>query len=289
MVCRPGVWYCEDFEDQKAQSWQLAPNWRIQYSSLLSRGRDFAFLGEHNWEDYRLQFDFLLESGTIHLNYRILPTSNGLRRYFIGINSEGYYLQRQDSQTPYSLVYDLWQNYDYWFQTGVWHHVDIAGWGGHLIFVMDGVTFLNYVDEGYIPNGSIAFETLDNSIAQVDNIEVEGSGEEPSLPSTSSSTEEENSGVTILEPEVLPIACTTTYMTWENDTDRPGLDYWTGTESDPIESIDMTAAKCSEMCYTDSQCMAFTFYIAGHQCWLKNGIPDAVYATGLISGVRACK
>lgn len=271
MVCRTGVWYCEDFEDQKAQSWELAPLWDIQYSTLLGTGHDFAMLNDYSWADFRVQFDFLLDSGTIHLNYRILPASNGLRRYFIGVNAEAFYLQRQDGQTPYELVHEPWQNHHYQFQTGIWHHVDIAGWGGHLVFIMDGVTFINYVDEGYISKGSIAFETLDNSVALVDNIEVEGAGVEPQLPV-----------IQTIYPYILSCESQNKILgvTADYDYDRIGMDYDARTY--------YTLDECMDACISEERCMAYTFRSSDGRCWLKEGKPEPTYGQGLVSGIKAC-
>lgn len=276
MVCNPGVWYCENFDDKKAQSWQLAPNWQIQNYMLLGRGHEFARLNDFNWADFRLQFDFNLGNGTIHLNYRISDAPYGLRRYFIGINSEAFYLYRQDGQTPYELKYDLWNSHHFSFQTGSWHHVDITGWRGHLTFDMDGVTFLNYVDEGYISDGSIGFETLDNSIAQVDNIEVTGSGDEPPMPVTPE--------VLIPTTYVFTLSCESQNkvlgVTADYDFDRVGMDYDVRTY--------YTLDECMDACVNDDRCQAYTFRSSDSRCWLKEGKPDPTVGPGLVSGIKSC-
>lgn len=276
MVCNPGVWYCENFDDKLAQFWGLSPNWQIQNYMLLGRGHEFARLNDLSWEDYRLQFDFNLGVGTIHLNYRISDASNGLRRYFIGVNEKTFYLQRQDGPTPYELTYDSWINHDYQFRTGEWHHVDIAGWGGHLVFIMDGITFLNYVDDGYIPSGSIAFETLDNSIAQVDNIEVSGAGNEEPIPVTPE--------VLIPTIYVATLSCESQNkvlgVTTDYDFDRVGMDYDVRTY--------YTVDECMDACINDDRCQAYTFRPSDGRCWLKEGKPEPTNGPGLVSGIKTC-
>lgn len=58
--------------------------------------------------------------------------------------------------------------------------MEIAGWGNHIAVYIDYELVMQYVDNDYhLPGGSIAFETLDYSSAQIDNIEVMEAGDEP--------------------------------------------------------------------------------------------------------------
>lgn len=90
-------------------------------------------------------------------------------------------------------------------------------------------------------------------------------------------------------PEAVPVSGTSTYMTWEENTDRPGMDYWSGVHNDPIDYVLFTAATCQQKCYNDPNCMAFTYDSSTRECWLKNGITSAIYKAGLVSGMRACQ
>jgi len=106
------------------------------------------------------------------------------------------------------------------------------------------------------------------------------------------SGEEPSSGigtVHIITPMILSVTCTSTYMTSEENTDRPGLDYWSDIYSDPIDYVRFTAATCQKKCFDDPACMAFTYDDNLRQCWLKNGAPNAVYKAGDTSGIRVCK
>jgi tetratricopeptide (TPR) repeat protein len=279
--CRFGIWYCEDFEDKNALNWELSPAWHIQPDGsnylLEGSGHEWASLTEHEWRNFRVRFNLRLFGGTIHLNYRILPDPGyGITRYYFGVSEKYVYLQK-------SLHGGGWEDLDStdnYISLGDWHTIEIAGWDGHVVIYIDGSLIMQYYDEEYLPSGSIAFETLDNSNAQVDNIEVMESGEEPS------------SGIGtiyIITPIILPVTCTSTYMTSEENTDRPGMDYWSDIYSDPIDYVLFTAATCQEKCYNDPACMAFTYDDNLRQCWLKSGVPNAAYKAGDTSGIRVCK
>jgi len=279
--CRYGVWYCEDFDDRNAAYWELSPAWSIQRDGnnylLAGSGHEWASLTEHEWSDFRVRFDLRLWNGTIHLNYRIMPVQNGIVRYYVGVNEKYIYLQK----SGYGGGWTELTSSDYYVSPGDWHPVEIAGWGNHIAVYIDYELVMQYMDnDAYLPSGSIAFETLDYSNAQIDNIEVMEAGDEPQA---------SIGRVTILVPEAIPITCTSTYMTWEENTDRPGMDYWSGVHSDPIDYVLFTAATCQQKCYNDPNCMAFTYDNNMRECWLKNGIPSAVYKAGLISGMRVCQ
>ena len=53
-----------------------------------------------------------------------------------------------------------------------WYDVEIVGVGGHLQVYVDGELALEYTDPQPWQSGTIAFETLDDSRAQVDDIEI---------------------------------------------------------------------------------------------------------------------
>lgn len=290
--CRAGIWYCEDFDDGKAQFWELESGWSIQNYVLNGKGHRFAILTDHEWSDYRVNYHLNIISGTIHLNYRLSSGNNGFYRYFIGVDENGVSLSRQNNDRFTPLTYQ-----SFYIQRGSWHAVEIYGWGGHIQIYLDDELVIEYVDENYISSGTIAFETLDNSSAQIDNIEVTGAGDEPPVyvqpvapPEYVPPAENPPSGpVSIITPEPLPVTCTTTFMTWEELTDRPGMDYWSGTHTGGIDSVAITASKCQQMCLDASACQAFTYDTYINQCWLKNGQPDPIYKYQDISGIKVCQ
>ena len=305
--CAPGVLYCENFDDGMAQDWQLDPGWSIQRDGsnqlLGGMGHEFSTLTNHQWNDYQLNFRLRLFSGGIHVCYRISPGNNGLIRYFIGITDSGMYLSKQvnDQFTDFRRI-------DWRPSIGDWHNIEITGWGGHLRAYVDGSLKLEIVDQDFIRSGSIAFETLDNSSAQIDDVEVRGPGAEPAVesyapppqqPSSGNSssnsgsssnanpTLDTSSGLIVIIPS-MPASCTNS-MTWEQSIDRPGMDYWNGWVGNPDTPPSQKPVICQDMCLNDSNCQAFTYDTYTNVCWLKNGKPDAVYKYENISGIKVCQ
>jgi hypothetical protein len=72
---------------------------------------------------------------------------------------------------------------------------------------------------------------------------------------------------------------------WEENTDRPGMDY---------KNFDLTAADpalCENACKGDATCKAWTYVKPGIQgraarCWLKNNVPTAKNNQCCVSGVK---
>jgi hypothetical protein len=244
--CRPGVWYCEDFNDGEAQFWELDAGWQVQDGMLSGSRHTFAILTDHEWEDHLVTYLLRVERGTIHLSYRLTRVSNGYNRYFIGVEQNGVYLSKQVGDSFWDTI-RYTQTY---IPPGEWMRVEIAGWGAHLRIYLNGELVIEYVDRDYIRSGTIAFETLDRSIVQIDDIEVMSAGLEP------------------------PLAC----VTLDEKTDRPGLDY--------NEFIVKTAEECRGMCWNDSQCQAFA-YVEG-ECRLKNGQPASEFNEYYTSGIKVC-
>jgi hypothetical protein len=290
--CNPGVWYCENFEDKVAQDWELRPDWSIQKDGsnyvLAGNRHEFATLQDHSWSDYRVKFRLRLWEGTIHLNYRIMPAPDGFTRYYVGFHQNYLYLQKSERGGGWrELTSSQFQH-----SLGDWHTVEIAGWGGHLAVYVDGRLELQYIDEDYLRNGSIAFETLENSSAQIDDIEVTDPGPEPAIESYEPPADNlpaTEVPVEIISPEPLPVECTSYYMTWEQSTDRPGMDYWNGFVGDPDTPPSQKPVICQDMCLNDTYCQAFTYDTYTNVCWLKNGQPEAVYKYENISGIKVCQ
>jgi len=280
--CRRGVWYCENFNDGLAQSWNLEQGWSVEDEYLYGTGHHFAILDGYSWDNYRVTYNLYLEGGTIHLNYRLTPVSGGFNRYFIGVNQYGMYLSKQVGGEFYDgIVSTTWSD-----SLEGWHTIDIFGWNGHILVEMDGESMLEYADESYIRDGTIAFETLDYYVsAWIDNIEVTGPGDEPPYNPYPSI----NLLPDILFPDILQVSCTSTIITWEEKTDRPGMDYWSGQYTGGIDSVPISATKCQQMCQNDAECMAFTYDTYNKTCWLKSGKPEPVYKYETISGVRVCQ
>jgi len=181
-ACRPGVLYCENFDDGRADGWDLGPGWKVAQEGanyvLDGSEHHWATLTGQAWDDYRLRFRLKLLQGDIHLVYRHIAREGPIR-YFIGFHQGGLYLSKQirDTFTDLAAV-DMPHALNRWYQ------VEIVGWGGHLQVYVDGKLELDYTDRAPLPRGAIAFETLDDSQALVDDIEVLPPGPESVRPAS---------------------------------------------------------------------------------------------------------
>jgi photosystem II stability/assembly factor-like uncharacterized protein len=170
----PIVLYEEDFAQGGARGWELEPGWVVVNGELRGEGHRWARPEAGPLADFHLAFRLRLVEGAIHLVYRI----NDVGRYFIAVGEEGSYLHKQ--YWPETFLPDL-AHADRPVELGVWHQVEILGDGPHLTFAIDGEVQWEYVDPDPLLEGGFAFETLDASVAFIDEIIVLGPGAGSSL------------------------------------------------------------------------------------------------------------
>ncbi|MEW5873005.1 MAG: hypothetical protein AB1894_27340 [Chloroflexota bacterium] len=163
--------YQEDFDSGQAQGWELEAGWQV-----FQEGDNYLLQGEgHTWArsgilypgDFRLSFRLRLLRGEIHLVYRMNQTG----RYFINFRQGGSGLHKQ--LWPDTFINDL-AGVERAHRLGQWRQVEIIGQGSHLRLLVDGQPEWEYEDPDPLLFGSFAFETLDGSLAQVDDIQVFG-------------------------------------------------------------------------------------------------------------------
>ncbi len=164
-----GIVYQEGFENGQAQGWDLEPGWSVIQDGgnnvLGGQGHSWARPNREYSEDYRLSFRIKLVRGAIHLVYRM----NDAGRYFIAFNENGSQLHKQywpDDIRNGLMVKNV--NHD----LNSWHQVEIRGKTDRLEFYVDANLEWTYSDPQPLESGSFAFETLDNSLAYVDDIIV---------------------------------------------------------------------------------------------------------------------
>jgi hypothetical protein len=178
--------YEENFDDRKAQGWELEEGWTIYGGELMGRGHSWARY-EDTWGEGPLTFKFNLVGleGGIHANVNI----NGPDRYAIGLVRTGdeslsTYLFKQvgeispsPSEHPpefrgQSIDYDPNQEYQ----------VEIVSENGNIqVYVYkvgqesgERLPVIDYYDPDPLPPGKIAFETLEGSSARLDDVVVIG-------------------------------------------------------------------------------------------------------------------
>ena len=162
------VLYEEHFERGQAPGWELEDGWEVLDGMLRGEGHRWARPSAGPWSDFRLRLRLNLLEGAVHLVYRL----NDSGRYFIGFHEEGSYLHKQywpDTFTPPLAVSHVRH------ALGTWHDVEIVGKGPQLSFRVGGVVEWECTDPDPLPAGTFAFETLDDSVAFIDDVFVYGS------------------------------------------------------------------------------------------------------------------
>lgn len=167
---REALLYEENFEDEQAQGWELEePGWAVDNRMLNGHGHTWARYTGDSWGD--ASFYCKLESNGVHVNVRNSETG----RYAIGFRERDgtlfLYLFKQ--LWPDEFFLDLATN-ETKYDANETHGVEISTTGGRIQVTVDGTLVLDYTDPDPLPPGSIAFETLDDTFAQVDDIVVYG-------------------------------------------------------------------------------------------------------------------
>ncbi|HUV80714.1 MAG TPA: family 16 glycoside hydrolase [Candidatus Bathyarchaeia archaeon] len=164
------VLYEENFNDNLAQEWQLEPGWTVTEEGVLrGEGHSWARYKEVDWQDFRVQIQLrIVEEGSrIHLNYRV--SNEG--RYYIGFHADGLYLSKE---APGGTFYENLSSSSWQYSKYEWHSVEIVVEGSRIQVFVDGTQALNYNDPEPLLSGTIAFETLEGTVVQVDDIVVTG-------------------------------------------------------------------------------------------------------------------
>lgn len=161
--------YYDDFE-VGSQNWDLSEGWqlkKIENNTVLEgTGHTWAVLNKDSWSNYAFAAKFKIIDGTIHFNYRRSVHSDGVSRYFIGVNSTGLYLNKQTGDDFFDLD-TAKLNLD-----GSWHEIEIKAYEGLINVSIDGVLYIAYEDEDFLALGGIAFETIENSDFLLDDVKI---------------------------------------------------------------------------------------------------------------------
>lgn len=164
----------EDFNDGRAQGWELEPGWIVTEGMLKGTGHYWARPKAGPWDDFHLQFRMRLERGAIHLVYRLNDTG----RYFIGFHAGGSHLNKQ--YWPDTFI-NLLDRPEEPHDLGRWYEIEIVGEGAQLRFLVDGQLEWRYSDPEPLMGGSFAFETVEDGVAYIDDVRVFGQAPDTSL------------------------------------------------------------------------------------------------------------
>lgn len=173
--------YTEDFDDGQAQGWGLEGEyWIIEGDELLGRGHGWATYEAGLWND--LNFSFRLSNlvGTLHTNVRV--AGPGPTRYITSLSAgEGVIIVHVFKQLGPDMFTDplgsgAYELDDYAYaalkEDGLSVAIDVAG-SLFSVWIEDRQV-LSFEDAEPLPAGTIAFETLDDSMAFIDDIYVVG-------------------------------------------------------------------------------------------------------------------
>lgn len=164
----------ENFNDVQIRDWELEDGWIIAEGMLKGSGHSWARPTVGPWQDFRLQFRLNLQQGPIHLVYRLNDTG----RYFISFQEYGSHLAKQ--YWPETFI-DLLDHPVAARDLGRWYDIEIAGDGPNIRFSVDGELEWQYSDSNPLLAGSFAFETLEDTVAYIDDIRVFGQVPDTSL------------------------------------------------------------------------------------------------------------
>lgn len=160
----------EGFEGDVAGRWELEPGWTIEEEGpgdhvLQGAGHFWARAGNPLWSDYTLRMRLRLFRGGLHTNVRV----NDDGRYFIGLHGGGIYLKKQ--HRGWSEFEDLAER-PASIDADCWHALEIDVAASRVTVSLDGTRMLDVTDDAPLPAGAVAFETLDDSLARVDDVLV---------------------------------------------------------------------------------------------------------------------
>lgn len=169
----------DDFESGNSQRWNVRDTsgqptdkfWSVIQDSgnhvFEGIEHSFAEAGSRSWGDYTFSARIKLVQGGIHINARVCEEG----RYFIAFSPGGLVLNKQ---------YDQWRKFSNSLvtvpgdlYTNQWVDLKIEVNGANIKVYLDGVLKIQYTDSSPVLQGAIAFETLPNSRALVDDVSVQ--------------------------------------------------------------------------------------------------------------------
>ena len=170
-----GILFKEDFEGQLGPRWGLDPGWQVVEEGgngvLEGEGHTWAFLNYSLPEEFRLALRLKVLRGNLHLVTHLTKQS----RYFIGVGKARATLNKQYFPDDFrmGLVTSSRTLAD-----SSWHEVEIISRGDSLRLIIDGQEQWAYSDPMKLETGAVAFETLQGSTVQIDDIVIYGTGED---------------------------------------------------------------------------------------------------------------
>lgn len=158
-----------DFEVGNLNKWEIEEGWSVTQEGgnniLQGVGHNWARAGDEGWGDYSFQMKLKLIRGAVHVNFR--GCSEG--RYFLGFHQGGLSLSKQFNQwTEFTDLEEVRQSH----KLNQWYDLKVEVKSGNIkIYVNDEIS-IDCTDPEPLLNGSIAFETLEDSHVYIDDVYV---------------------------------------------------------------------------------------------------------------------
>ena len=169
--------FFDDFEQGNADNWTLDEGWSLTQvaSNFVLEGVNHTWASCNTgsfWTDYKFRCKFRFTQGEMHLNFRLSPQG----RYIVGLSEGAIGLTRDDGWGAYTLLDEVPVN----LQLGQWYRIEVLANHRAIQVFLDEELLIQVYDDDALLTGSIAFETLDNSVFYIDSVEVLGPpGPEP--------------------------------------------------------------------------------------------------------------
>jgi hypothetical protein len=147
--------------------WTRVP-WEGGYA-LRGEGHGFVRLTAHSGDVTSVSFGFRLDSAESVLRANVLESVEGpQQRYVISLGPQGIEIGRQEGSTVNSLARVTGA-----VAPGTPHDAEILVGGGSIDVFLDGMGALGVDHSAPPPPGYVSFESMDRSVAYVQNVKVQ--------------------------------------------------------------------------------------------------------------------
>jgi subtilisin family serine protease len=167
-----------DYDDySKVPGWSLDSEyggevgWVVEGGQLRGMRHYWAVYEEGDWFNTHLGLTVFLHDGFegLHISVRLSEVG----RYALALYPDRVILFKQQGFGEGESFKDIGKHARR-FEEGIPHGVSISVYEGRVLVVIDGVMEFDWVDPDPLPSGKIAFETLDDGWAEVDDVRVYG-------------------------------------------------------------------------------------------------------------------
>jgi len=154
----------------QAANWNMEQGW--QWSKIDSeivmegKGHSWATLEDEIWPNFQLRAGVNIVSGTVHINFRLTETDEGVNRYIVGVSRTSLYLQKQTGNEFVTLseeAIDLNEG---------WHDIEITVFESSIEVKLDGQTVIALKDDTPHTGDKIALESLDDTTVLIRALEL---------------------------------------------------------------------------------------------------------------------